>query len=928
MATKGRAALRLTPGRWQQVKVLVADALEIEPAQRALFIERACQGDKALQDEVELLVGQDAAEIDHSADEAARAAHSELDSQPAGRRLGAYELVRELGRGGMGTVWLARRADQQFEKLVAVKLLKRGTDTDEVLRRFRAERQILAQLDHPNLARLLDAGTADDGLPYFVMEYVIGTPINQYIAEHELSVTRRLKLFQAVCSAVSYAHQNLVIHRDIKPSNVLVTASGEVRLLDFGIAKLVQETDTEEANVTVTMLRVMTPEYASPEQIKGEPVTTVSDVYSLGVFLYELLTGSRPYKLKRRTSDEITKAICEQEPERPSTAVTQTTNKTEGIDKVRKQLRGDLDNIVLKALRKEPRRRYTSVDQLAEDIRRHLEGLPVGARKDTAAYRASKFIQRHKLGVGTAVIAALALIGGTAVIISQAHKASVQGAIAEERFREVRELAHSVLFDYHDAIAALPGSTAVRERLVKDSLKYLDRLTQKAGNDLSLQEELAIAYIKVGDVQGRPATANLGDAKGALENYHKALLMSERMIALAPKNADILVVLATSYGRLGETNTLSGNPAAAVEQHRQSLAVFEQLNRTDPRDSFYQACLAFSHRMLAQALGVPTVANVGDTRGALEHLQKAAIIDEALPDQEPSADLKKHSALFIPISKAYRRENLSYVYGELATVFDALGKTQEALESLQKSASLTETMLAEDPRNTFIRRNLAVNCGNLANFLLKAGDRETALARNRQSLALYEALATEDPNNLNARKDLALGYRNMGKVLAEGKDTAGASSYYHKAVDVLEGLVAQDQDNAFLRRHLAYTYLRISMLMSDSDDLSGAVNEAHLAIAICESLVAADPKNSTARNTLALSYSQLGQSYSLLASKMVPLNQQKKLWQEAKNWYQKSLDLWQEMKKQGTLGSADAHKPGEVQSQLAKCEEALATTTR
>ena len=305
----------------------------------------------------------------------------------------------------MGAVYLAQRADGAYDKLIAIKLLKRGVDTDEVLRRFFAERQILARLDHPGIVRLIDAGTTDEGLPYLAMDYVEGVPVTDFVHERKLSIEERLKLFRSVCAAVTYAHQNLIVHRDLKPSNILITKEGQVRLLDFGIAKLL---DTEAPAVTITMFRVMTPEYASPEQVKGEVVTTLSDVYSLGVVLYELLTGERPYRLGRGSSEELSKAICEQEPTRPSTAVA----RGDGSSKIQipnpRLLRGDLDNIVLKALRKEPQRRYASVDHFSDDIRRHLDGLPVQARKDTFAYRAGKFIQRHKLPLAAASLFLLA----------------------------------------------------------------------------------------------------------------------------------------------------------------------------------------------------------------------------------------------------------------------------------------------------------------------------------------------------------------------------------------------------------------------------------------------------------------------------------------------------------------------------------------
>lgn len=338
-----------------------------------------------------------------------------------GHAFEGYNILKLVAEGGMGEVYLA--LDPALDRKVAIKLIKSNLKTKELLRRFHNERQILANLQHANIAKLFQAGATADGVPYFVMEYVDGKPIDQYADEKNLSITERLKLFRTVCSAVSYAHQNLVIHRDIKPSNILVTDDREPRLLDFGIAKLLHEANSDQQDATITALRVMTPEYASPEQIKGEPITTATDVYSLGVLLYQLLTGQSPYKPKRRTADEITKAICEQEPTKPSQAIGgQRSELSESVPRgvgvagapnphfaIRnpKLLRGDLDNILLKALRKEPQRRYATVEQFSEDIRRYLEGLPVIARKDTLPYRGAKFIQRNRSSVLAASTTAL-----------------------------------------------------------------------------------------------------------------------------------------------------------------------------------------------------------------------------------------------------------------------------------------------------------------------------------------------------------------------------------------------------------------------------------------------------------------------------------------------------------------------------------------
>jgi serine/threonine protein kinase len=418
--------------RWVRIKELFEAAVHLDPNQRTALLDEECGGDETLRREIESLLKSDERTedfIERPAFEIPRNLFTE-EEPFAGRQFGAYQVIREIGRGGLGAVYLAARADDEYRKQVAIKLVRRGLDTEDILRRFRNERQILAQLDHPNIARLIDGGTTGDGLPYFVMEYVSGEPINAYCDANALPTTERLKLFRKVCAAVTYAHQNLVIHRDLKPSNILVTQEGEPKLLDFGIATLLSTGD-ELFTQTIPALRVMTPEYASPEQVKGEKIMTTSDVYSLGVLLYELLTGQRPYRLKTRTPEEIARAISEEEPERPSTAVSQRPDRNSprsgpsrtGPLRNPKSLRGDLDNIVLMAMRKEPARRYTSVGQFSEDIRRHLEGLPVRARKDTVTYRASTFVKRHRIGVAAAALILLSLVGGIVTTLRQAQTA-------------------------------------------------------------------------------------------------------------------------------------------------------------------------------------------------------------------------------------------------------------------------------------------------------------------------------------------------------------------------------------------------------------------------------------------------------------------------------------------------------------------------
>ncbi|HXM39782.1 MAG TPA: serine/threonine-protein kinase [Bryobacteraceae bacterium] len=419
--------------RFRQIRNLFEAVVERPPDTRGTFLVEACEGDADLQAEVERLLAAHRHDTDLLA---GPAIPPENPQRLEGRRVGSYEILREIGQGGMGTVYLAVRADRAFRKQVALKIVRPEAGSQEVLRRFQQEREILATLDHPNIARLLDGGSTEQGLPYFVMEYVAGEPIDLYCDRHKLNVAARLELFRTVCAAVAYAHRAGIVHRDLKPGNILVTAEGTAKLLDFGIAKVLRAAEDETVYITRSGLHLMTPEYASPEQVRGEAVTALGDVYSLGVILYELLTGHRPYRMRSRVLHEVVRVICEEPPTRPSTAVSLPEGRTGaggvGPDTVtpelvsrardaspaelRRQLSGDLDNVLLKSLSKEPVARYRSAAQLDEDVQRHLQGEPVLSRGDTLTYRVGKLLQRYKIWVIFAMAVAAALATGVVTI--------------------------------------------------------------------------------------------------------------------------------------------------------------------------------------------------------------------------------------------------------------------------------------------------------------------------------------------------------------------------------------------------------------------------------------------------------------------------------------------------------------------------------
>jgi eukaryotic-like serine/threonine-protein kinase len=515
-----------TAQRWQRVKSILADAMERpSPEERTAYLERSCGGDTTLIREVEELLALSAENLEELADNTPVAFRRPAPAQPIGRRIGAYEIVRELGRGGMGAVYLAKRADGQFEKEVAIKLLKRGTDTDEILRRFQAERRILARLDHPNIARLLDAGTTDDGLPYFVMEYIEGAPITDYVRGAQLSVAKRLQLFLKVCEAAQFAHQQRVVHRDLKPGNIFVRQDGEPKLLDFGIAKLLASGD-DSIELTLTAERRFTPVCASPEQARGEAVTPASDVYALGALLYEILTDRPPHRFStpHPSPAEVAQVIGEQEPTRPSLTVAKGDGSSKllataspsrgGQAPSSKELRGDLDNIVLTALRKEPARRYSSVAEFAEDVRRHIQGRAIRARPNTLAYVSRRFVGRQKYRILAGVmVAALGTALGVVLFSyraelkrrpsfsnSQASPATADKSIAVLPFRNLsNDTANAFFADgMQDQILTDLAQIADLKVVSRTSvMQYRD----PARNLKEIGEALQVAYVLEGAVQ-------------------------------------------------------------------------------------------------------------------------------------------------------------------------------------------------------------------------------------------------------------------------------------------------------------------------------------------------------------------------------------------------------------------------------------------
>jgi serine/threonine protein kinase/tetratricopeptide (TPR) repeat protein len=816
----------MTPERWQQIRELLHVALEREPAERAAWLAHACEDDAALRSEVELLIAsyeedQDFMETPAVAAESLFADEAPLSSE--GRLLGAYRLIREIGQGGMGTVFLAVRADDEYHKRVAIKLVRRGMDTEQILSRFRHERQILASLDHPNIAGLLDGGTTQDGLPYFVMEYIEGQPIDRFCDDHKLTTVERLQLFRTACSAVHFAHQNLIVHRDLKPSNILVTPDGTPKLLDFGIAKLLKpELYAQTIAPTATTLRPMTPDYASPEQVKGQPITTASDIYSLGVLLYELLSGHRPYRIKSYSPVEIERVICEQEPERPSAAVGRTVNThsadgvtgrltpetvsrpREGhVERLRRRLQGDLDNIILMAMRKEARRRYASVEQFSEDIRRHLEGLPVIARKDTFNYRAGKFITRNKVAVAVALAFMLLSAAAIVVVVQQ----SVRAARERDKAKQVSAFLAEI-FKVSDPGESRGNSVTARE--------ILDQGAQRIDKELSGQPEVqATLMATIGEVYERlglydsaaPLLEKSLDTRVALFGRNHADV-AESLLSLAilqydrsnyaeaePLYRESLTIrqrlfgsehpaVATSLNGLGTLLEATNKYEEAEAAWREALRMRRKLFGNDSHEVaesldnlgwllYNKGEYEEAERLLREALEIHRTAYGDDHPLVASDLNYLAFVAGTRGHAEQEQEALFREALRIR-RKVYGNSHpwVAESLNNLAWLMNQQGKPAEAEALYRESLDIRRRLLGNNSQE------VGQGLNNLAKTLMQRNAYGEAEPLVREALAIYTRLFGEQS------ADTAVVLQILATLLYEKGDYAAAESLFRQTLEI------------------------------------------------------------------------------------------------------------------------------------------------
>jgi tetratricopeptide (TPR) repeat protein len=743
-AHRGRARLKLTPERWREVEPLLSAALDMAPAEREAWlagVEATHPGAAPLLRK--LLESHERGERSGELETVPRFAPLPgwSGAHVAGVRLGPFELVRPLGRGGMGEVWLAHQVDGRVEREVALKLPAVLQQGDVWRERFRRERDILARLEHPHIARFYDAGVADSGQPWLAMECVFGKTLLEHAAARLLSIPERLALLRQVLAAVAHAHRHLVVHRDLKPGNVLVDEAGVVKLLDFGIAKLVEQGADAETTGELTRLggRMMTLRYAAPEQVAGEGITTATDIYALGVMLHELVTGQSPYRAVREGRPLTESMLIEGPSTLPS----------------RQSLSPDLHAIVLKAMRRDPDQRYESVELLDADIAAFLQQRPVKARAGTWRYLGGRFVVRHKLPIALASAVMLTLVAGLVVAEGERRKAVAERARAERHFASVRKLANTFIFEVNAKIESLPGSLAAREMLIATSVEYLDALAREPGRDPALMLELASAYRRIGNIQGEPREANQGNFASSIANFEKSSALLEELERLKP--GDIASVrehwrtslaLAFAYYQVTDARWRS--------EIRQTVGLAERISATPGAGVDDQLLATFTRAREAYLVALSTGRTPGTEATILEGIARFEKLRSEAP---PEAAL---------------RDRLVVLYRNAGVMLAGPGqgdpRMKEAIAYLEKSLALSRELHAEAPGDAQRETLSRVGTMVLARHLAALGDLSRANVLMNEALAVVAKKAERDPDDVTTavnRLEILVGAADVANRLRD-----------------------------------------------------------------------------------------------------------------------------------------------------------------
>jgi serine/threonine-protein kinase len=761
--------------RWEKIGIIFDEALKLSEPERSNFIKSACGHDIEMINEVRSLIEADSNVPSVLKAQAADAINIRSHINYEGKIIGNYKVIKQIAEGGMGSVFLAERADGQFEQKVALKIIKPGMNSNEIIKRFLSERQILARLQHPNIAKLLDGGLTDDNLPYFTMEYVEGEPIDEYCDKNNLSVEERLKIFITVCSAIQYAHHNLVIHRDIKPSNIMIKKDGTVKLLDFGIAKVLSEdTLNEGENLTQTGLHVMTPEYASPEQIKSEHVTTSTDIYSLGLVLYELLTGEKVHNIKNYSPVEMEKAICYTQPQKPSGIIksVQTKDKIKADqisikrntlpDKLKKKLSGDLDNICLTALRKEPENRYSSVEQFKGDIENFLEERPVTARQSTINYRTKKFILRHKVAVVSSLLIFLIVASLTTFYTFQLKQERDTAQAEADKANEVSGFLKNI-FKVSDPYNARGDTITARE--------LLDKGAEKINRSLSNQPEVKAELL---DLIGQ-VYLNMG-------MYNKADSLIKKGLAIREKFDKTGTDIENSLNSLSNVYLFKGEYSKAAAVLKRAVSLHESLSQKD--DSAYTSTLsnlAWSYYATGKYLKSDStyiyLINILKKKYGIKNEFMLTQMNNLALNYHEEGKYEKSDSLFQITLNLEKSVYGNKPHPELSTTMYNYGELLRDKGNYTKAEEMFKSALAMDLKlHGPVNPDVAYSTQGLASFYLAEGHYNEAHKLFRRALEIREKLLGKN------HPDVAYSIYNVGLVYRDEQKYDSSKTYFEKSL--------------------------------------------------------------------------------------------------------------------------------------------------
>jgi eukaryotic-like serine/threonine-protein kinase len=784
----------MTPERFARLEDLFAQAVALPTPDQEPFLAQATADDPSLLDDLRPLLAADASSRNHlgsAIDELARTAPPD-EATPAwsGRLIGAYRLQHELGRGGMSIVFAAVR-EGDFSQQVAVKLSTLAPFSADLHERFRQERRILASLEHPHIARLIDGGTTPEGIPYLVTELCDGIPLQDYVAQHHPAFRPSCELFLKVCSAVEYAHQNLTVHRDLKPANILIDPSGSPKLIDFGIAKLL----LPDSLHTQTNLSPGTRSYAAPEQLNGQPITTRTDIYQLGLVLYELLTGQR----------------------------------ANGPRPIPKSLRGDIETILATALQEDPARRYRSVASLADDLRAHLDGRPISARADSASYRLGRFLRRNWLSSSAAAILALSILAG---VISTTY----QARIAERRFNQVRGIARALLYDVQGAIQVLPASIDAQQVVVRTALNYLNGLSAEASGDPGLQVEIAAGYSRIGTIQARIVGPSLDQRAAGQDSFQKALDLLEPLNRAQPTNPTVATELADVYLALLEIDIRSGRSALARQRGERAIQVMETAHAAHPEVArpLARAYTNFNRDIAGRSQVDTSI--VLKPVNLLEPLLASAPNDTALAEETANAYAAAVAALF----NAHKTTEAKPYAEKAATLREKVVAVQPDSAAARRALMLAYAALGD------------LHWG----FAHSLGDRPVAIGYYQKMLAPAEWLQQKEPAKLSARTDFAMTRMRYAGALPPRDPRA--IPMLSQSLQTVEAIVAEDPANHGVGRQQIDLCIRLAARYSELEDSAGAQRFLRRGIEVGETMARADAKNIGARTWGLRAYVALG----------------------------------------------------------------------